>query len=251
MQIPVLCMVSDIHLFALKPFALQFQKYWGGYVKTQVIVAGYSRPGFELPTNFKFVSLGDFRDYPASRYSDSLILALTYIQESHFILMLEDFWLTRPVNYLAIGQLANLCKTPGFADVLRLDLTADRMYAGHPVQELGSYGFVDLIATPAPSPYRMSFQAGIFNKKLLLDLLIPGETPWEIELHGTKRLAQAPVRVIGTRQPPIRYFIGIQAGKVNWQDGNNPSTPPWQVPVTLLSPEDKREIQALMPYEKL
>lgn len=240
MQIPVLVMVSDKHLYALQPFLRQFNQYWGDFIYTQVIIAGYTAPRFVLPANCIFYSLGDFQDYPVEKYSDSLIKALGLIKTSHVILMLEDYWLTRPVNYLVIQQLIGLAMRPEFADVIRLDLTSDRMYAGKPVQELGSFGFVDLIATPYPSQYRMSFQAGIFNKKLLLDLLIPGETPWEIEINGSQRLAHAQVRVLGTRQPPIRYFIAIQNGKLNWQDT------PWQVPESKLNPADKKAIQHML-----
>lgn len=239
-MIPVLCMVSDKHLWALRPFIVQFQKYWGSYNQQPVIVAGYTAPDYALPPNFRFISLGKFEDYPANKYSDSLIKALQALNSSHVILMLEDFWLTRPVHYELVTQLSTLCKAPLFSDVIRLDLTSDRMYA-RPMQEIGSFGYVDLFVTPAPSQYRVSFQASIYNTALLLQLLIPGESPWDIEMQGTSRLDSMNVRVLGTRQPPLRYFIACQRGQLNWQEEKT-----WQAPASLLTPEDKNIIRALL-----
>lgn len=237
MSIPVLVMVSDKHLYALKPFIMQFQRYWGNLAPTDVTIAGYSHPGYTLPENFRFISLGQFRDYPANRYSDSLILALNQLKSEHFVLMLEDFWLIRPVNYPIIDYLFRFMLVN--PDILRLDLTTDRAYAQN-VREVGTFGYIDLIETPPSSPYQMSFQAGIFNRKLLLSLLEPGLTPWQIEIEGTGKLAKLPYRVLGTRQAPIRYFIAIQGGVLNWQDT------PWQVPPSLLSTPDRTEIEAIL-----
>lgn len=242
MRFPVLVMVSDLNLWALKPFLYQFDNHWARFCKVDVHIAGYTPPAYELPPGFKFHSLGKFEDYPVNRYSDSLLEAMELIPGDHFILMLEDYWLTRPVNYMAIEFLARYMSY--MPDVIRMDLTSDRMYAGNPMLEAGSYGYLDLINTPAPSPYRISFQASIYNKRLLAQILKPGESPWEIEILGTGRLAKTPYRVLGTRQPPIRYFIAVEKGRLNWQDT------PWQMPVTKLIPEDREAIEMMIKESK-
>lgn len=239
MRFPVLVMVSDKNLWALKPFIHLFKKYWGDYVKTDVYLVGYTAPPYALPAGWKFFSLGRFEDYPAHRYSDSLLLAMQVIPQTHFILMLEDYWLIRPVNYQAVEMLSRYADYMG--DVIRVDLTADRMYNRGPVEEIGGYGYLDLISTPAPSDYRLSFQASLYNKALLEQVLLPDETPWQIEIEGTARLASLPYRVVGTRQPPIRYFIAVEKGRLNWQDQK-----PWQVPVSRLSRNDRGEVETIL-----
>lgn len=238
MRIPVLVMVSDKNLWALRPFVIQFQKYWGDYVKTEVHLAGYTAPDYPLPAGWQFHRIGAWADYPVNRYSDSLLKAMDMTPGEHMILMLEDYWLIRPVNFQAVEFLSRYMQYMG--DVIRMDLTSDRMYAGSPVQEIGGYGYLDLINTPAPSQYRLSFQAGIYNKARLKEVLIPGETPWEIEIKGNERLAKLPYRVLGTRQPPLRYFIAVEKGHLNWQDT------PWQVPPSRLNPEDRAEIENIL-----
>jgi len=83
----VLVMTSDLRLGALRGFAHLFSKYWGDTVP--VIIGGFSSPGFALPPNFRFLSLGSFSDYPISKWSDALIKALRYLGDPIIIIMLE------------------------------------------------------------------------------------------------------------------------------------------------------------------
>jgi hypothetical protein len=58
----------------------------------------------------------------------------------------------------------------------------------------------------------MSTQAGIWNRELLLKLLKHNKTAWEVEIQ-----TQVPpeMRILGTRQYPIRYANGILKGKLD------------------------------------
>jgi hypothetical protein len=180
-------MVSDPFLHLLKPFAYLFNIYWSE--QQPVIVAGYTAPQFRFPSNFSWHRIDTF-PYPKDMYS-------------------EDYFLTRTVDHRGVEALAEYCR--GHRGVLRCDLTTDRLYNGKMEDNHESWGCYDIIESPYKSEYQMSFQAGIWNRDLLMRLIAPGKTPWEMEIH-----TQPPenMRVIGTRQNPVRYANIMLKGEV-------------------------------------
>jgi len=207
----VVVTTCDTHYWALKPFAYLFNRYWGRHQK--VVVLGFSPLGFDLPSNFEFYSLGEFGEYPSSEWSTPLIpFFKRYIQDK-FIWMFEDYWLRRIVNVELVANLEYLDSLLVGQKILRTDLTADRLYAGG-MRDYCSYDSTDLIITDHEVPYQMSLQAGIWDRRLLLELMIPHESPWDFEINGSTRLRDFPdFKVLGTRQWPVRYTIGVWNNK--------------------------------------
>jgi len=207
-MIPIICLTNDKHLWAMRPFEYLYYQYWGA----PLIVAGYSHPSFVLNEKSTFVSI-DQKNYPAQQWSTGLIRLLNdHVPNSHFILLLEDFFLTAKVNGEQIEALEGFAKSN--LDVLRVDLTADRASQKHAVN--GRVGGLRMITTPRTSPYQMSFQAGLWNKKLMLDVLRPSEDPWQSEINGTARLSnmdEHKYRVFGTLDYPVRYAPVIRSSK--------------------------------------
>lgn len=196
-SIPVVVMVSDPFLHLLKPFAYLFNAYWSE--QQPVIVAGYTPTTDSMPQNFRWLKIDNY-PYPKDMYSNGMYRMLERLQEDHFVLLLEDYFLTRTVDHSGVEALAEYCRRhPG---VLRCDLTTDRLYNGKMIDNHEHWGHYDIIESPFQSEYQFSFQAGIWNKKLLMRLISSGKTPWEMEIH-----TQPPenMRVVGTRQYPVRY----------------------------------------------
>lgn len=206
----VIVLTSDSYIHAIRPFAFLFNRYWSD--KQPVVVAGYSPPAFRLPPNFQFVSIGKQEDYPIGKWSDGLIRLLNSIDDSHFILMLEDYWLSRPVNTEAVRMLYDYARQ--FRYVLKIDLCGDRLYAGGADLNYGVCGYLDLVKSDPASQYHMSLLTGIWNRELLLRFLIRGETPWQVELEGTPRVraAAGEVIVLGTRQWPVKHILAHRRG---------------------------------------
>lgn len=200
---------SDEYLLALRPFAYLFNKYWSKDV--EVIVGGFTPPDFSLPTNFKFLTLGSMDDYPIGKWSDALIKMIDYLQDDIFALMLEDYWLTRPVDLGAVGILYRYMKQ--FKYVMRMDLTADRKYAGD-IEEYGEVAQLDLLKSPPGSPYHMSLMCAFWRREHLMEILEPNETPWEVEIAGTGRLSAKgdDVLVLGTSQVPVKHTLAFRGG---------------------------------------
>lgn len=205
----VIVLTSDKYLQALKPFAWLFNKYWGA--DQEVLVAGFTPPDFDLPANFSFHSIGAFSDYPMSRWSDALIKLMHDIPDEVFTLMLEDYWLTRPVYRQAVTMLEDYALQ--FQYVARLDLTGDRKNNGM-ASFYGNCGHLRLVWSNPNSEYHMSMMTGIWRKSHLLRVLIPNESAWQVELQGTPRLAalRHEMIVIGSEEWPVKHTLAFRGG---------------------------------------
>lgn len=237
--VDTLVLVSDPYLWALRPFIHLWERY---AASSPLMIAGFSPPDFRLPEWARFSSLGRFEDYPANRWSNAFreALQMEWVGDQ-FILLLEDFWVTRPVNVPAVNHLVDLARL--HPDILRIDLTTDRLNAtttegGPAAYDIGHYHGLDIIESKKNSPYLMSTMGGIWNRAALLDLLVPGETPWEFEIQGTTRAIESPYRVLGTRQFPLRHTIAIAKGRVDL-------TASWMVPASPVHPSDVRALNEL------
>ncbi len=207
MEARVCVEVNDKNLWALQPFAYLFNLYWSSL--QPVTVFGYSTPTFNLPPNFSFFSI-DTYNYTANHWSEGFKYFLGNVEEDYIILLLTDYWLCRTVDVRGVSACYEYVRD--HPEVLRIDLTADRLYAGG-MFDVESWGCYDIIETPSTTPYQFSTQAGIWNRKLLMSSLVPNRTPWEVELYSE---IPEGIRVLGTRQYIVRYANAILKGKIDY-----------------------------------
>lgn len=226
----VYVITSDRYLPALKPFAHQLNKHWSP--KPEVIVGGFTPPDFDLPANFQFHSIGPFSDYPIERWSNALFRFVSAMPHQVFCLMLEDYWITGDVDSGGIDMLRDYMMQ--FHYVARMDLTADRDKSGM-ATEYGTCGYMELVFSNPDSPYHMSLMTALWRKEHLLRLLVPNESPWDLELKGTPRLASLrdEVVVLGTKNHPLRHTLAFRGGHEN------------KLLLDELTPEDVEELRSL------
>lgn len=210
MDAPIYVLTSDKYLDALRPFAFLLNRYW--QPNPQVIVGGFSPPGFGLPPNFRFVSLGKFEDYPVNRWSDALIHLLLQLPHPIYTLMLEDYWITQPVDVQAVQVCVDYMHQ--FEYVTRLDLTGDRLNSGF-AKDYGLAGDVRLLISDPESQYHMSLMAALWRRERMLSILVANESPWEVELNGTPRLRalSKSTIVLGTDRWPVRHTLAFRGGE--------------------------------------
>ena len=185
--LPIFCFLHNIYFSELQ----------------QVIIVGYEPLPFALPDNFTFVSLAP-KSYPAKEWSTGIIQFLEQFPDDYFVWSFEDYFLVRGVNHPAISSLESYMAC--HPDVLRVDLTGDRLYSGR-ATDRGTWGHLDMIETLADVEYCLSTQMAVVNRKNLLRILRPHLTPWQYELQDQKQ-ALGSLHVMGTRQMPVRYTIG-------------------------------------------
>ena len=230
----VLVMTSDKYNWCLQPFCHLFNTFWSSL--QPVLVAGFTPPTFPKPSNFDFFQI-DKDNYPATRWSDGLIRVLESIPDRFIVLMLEDYWLCRGVDVRGVSACLDYMKEHGPDNILRFDLTTDRLYAGG-MFDVESYGCYDVIETPVDTPYQMSLQAGLWNTKLLRQLLEPGKSAWEVEIHTAP---PAEMRVLGTRQWPVRFVNAYYQGKLNWSQINKLPKEHLETVKNMIPPEQREE----------
>lgn len=212
----VLIMTSDHKEKIVTGFFHQWHKYFKSTWDTDIILCGFS----PIP-NYNVFKIGDFADYPANRWSDALIKVLDIIADEVFLLLLDDYWLTRPVDTNALKMMYDYMYQ--FQNVIKFDVTDERLYVDSGSHYLYGYntydtlGYLDLIKSSHHSPYHMSLWGGLWRRDLLKRILVPNETAQQIELNGTSRLAQYgdEFLVLGTRQTPLRHANVIQGGVWN------------------------------------
>jgi hypothetical protein len=194
---------------ALQPMAYMMRKYW--HPMPDVVVIGFDRlPDFDLPANWVFASLGPQENYPFNKWSDAVMDFLLDVDDDVFLLMLEDMWPIRKVDTEALDILYHYMQQ--FQYVAKMDVCGDRLYAMGAVP----YGYVsriDLMKSMPGSPYHMSLMPGFWRKKHMLNALVRGESPHQVELVGTTRLSHMQdVIVLGTRQWPLRVCLALRGG---------------------------------------
>lgn len=215
-------MTSDKYLHALRPFAWLFQKYWSP--EQDVLIGGFTPPDFELPSNFTFHSIGKFEDYPVSKWTNALIKLLNEIDDTAFVLMLEDYWITRGVDRHGVQMCHAYAEQFGY--VLRIDLTLDRLFAFGPrypaeTPDYGQVGHLDLIRSEPTSQYHMSLMTGVWRRDNLLKVLQPDWDPWKVELRGTNYLQEHHAQdllVLGQRQWLVRHTLAYRGGNPTGAD---------------------------------
>ncbi len=207
---------NDKNLWLLNGFQYLFKKYWSSSQLVRIV--GYASPKKgTLSENFSFVSINP-QNYPVNKWSTGLIQSLDRFLEDgeeFIIFMLEDYWLTESVDHETLQYLMEYIHDQP-RNILRIDLTTDRCQYRRFLTHHGEVtNGCQLLRTTASSPYQMSFQAGIWNIKLLREILHPDEDPWMSEIEGSKRLAMAEDKyiVLGTRNHPVKYQPVYRSGR--------------------------------------
>lgn len=212
----IFVLTSDNYSQSVLPFSYLFNKYFSP--ELEVIVAGYDRFPEGLPSNFRLHSIGSQVDYPVGKWSNGLIKLLHDFTDEVFLLLLEDYWLVRTVHFREVLMLYDYMLQ--FKYVLKMDMITDRRFAGG-VQPYGHCGHIPLVKSDYNSAYHLSLMGGFWNRELLLKVLIPDESPWDVELEGTSRLAQFgdSMLVLGTetwdsnpRTCPIKHTLAYRGG---------------------------------------
>jgi hypothetical protein len=122
------------------------------------------------------VRVGDDRSW-----SQTLARALDSIPSCYVLLLLDDYFLTGPVDTAHIARL--------HAAMVKLGAVYLRL-APAPKPDISCPGFPDIGFIAKGAPYRSSLQVAFWKRSTLLGLLLRDETAWDFELNGSRRSDQ-------------------------------------------------------------
>jgi hypothetical protein len=169
-SVAILVVSCDAYRDLWRPFFHCFFKYW---------------PDCPYPIYLgsNFVSYQDSRVIPILvgtdvDYSSNLLKMLESIKQEYVLLWIEDRVLTATVDTIRIENLITLVKAKRAA-YLKLISIYPFALSGDTTQEIGEI--------PKGKKYRVGVTVALWKKQVLLSLLRPGETAWDIERQGSIR----------------------------------------------------------------
>jgi len=210
----VLVNTSDNFEDCWNPFFILFKKYWSNCSANILLNTEFKDFTFER-LNIKAAKSHLLTNDRKLTWSECLINALNKIDTPLVLYMQEDYFIDSEVQYNVIEEFASLMiKDP---TIKHIGLTNSGSYP-----PFSRYVQDDRLWTIGQkSKYRISTQAGLWDKETLLSYVKPEEGGWMFEIFGTKR-AQKRNEVFLTANhdffssPIIHYpFTGIIKGKWN------------------------------------
>lgn len=186
MKVPVIYWGVDIYIDALAPWLYLFDKYWNPEPDSvDLIISGFSYIPDEvkLPDYARFINVGSPHSGNVSEWTGAYMKLLNQIDSEHHVHFTEEFWLTGTVNLSLIHY--GLDYMRAHPEVARLDLSGDIMnYAAMS----GNKSYKDIFLRGEGSQYRVSCQVGIWRKTYLLEVMREGDSPWQFEMDGSRRM---------------------------------------------------------------
>jgi hypothetical protein len=233
----VLVFVNRDYHWTLKPFALQFNKYWGD----DVLVISEAEPAFALPDNFEYRRVPAYSQgiWPIEYYSNGIFSQLQEMDDPVVTILMPDHWLTHPVDVTKINLMAGyLLDHP---DVVKIGLKAlcSIIQVGVVAD---TFAGVDMMYCPKGNTHcdldgGTALAMGHWHRGRLSQLLDSANwSPWQIETLGTERMR---------REQPTWYSVGVRPGLVDYQDGIRRGQP--VVYLDKFTDEDREEIKTLLP----
>jgi hypothetical protein len=180
----VLVCSSDKYRDLWRPFFVLFFRYWPDCPCPLYLMTGSLDCERERVTALK---VGD------KDWSSGFIDALGRIPQTRVIVLMEDYFLTRPVDEDAIKRLLAYMDDRGAA-CLRLFPCPGPT---RPCPDSPEAGEID-----KGEEYRLSLQAAIWDRRTLMRLARSGESPWELERNGTMRTNRLDPPFLSVRRNP-------------------------------------------------
>lgn len=185
---------SDAYTDLLPYFFAQLTKYWPD-CPYRVCLGGVAQD-LELP------EVQVLRT-SAADWSTGAIECLKRIETPFVLLLLEDYFFTRPVRTAEIEGILKHME--------QMELHAVRLFP-YPPPDIPIPAFPSLGLHVVGRPNRIGTQATIWRRESLLDLLRPGESIWEFEIYGNVR-SNKYANVAGCWQPALHYVLGVGRGR--------------------------------------
>lgn len=170
---------SNEYVHVLKIFSHLFNKFWGPH--QEVVIVGFDKhPDFDLPENFKFVSLGK-QAVPWDDFSADVRNMMDIIEDDYFISLEENEFIIRPVNF----QILEAFQPYLNPQLGRIDFT--RGVSTRPHTIIKKEEDYDIISSRPEASYRIAMRAGVWNKSYLLSHCQEVINPYSFEHVATEK----------------------------------------------------------------
>lgn len=192
-QIPLVVLSCDKYADLWEGFFYQWKKCVDIPFVAYLIT---NRMNFDSQSDLRIqvINTGDDPDW-----STSLSFGLKQIQEDKIFLILEDLFISETVDAQA------------FLDMLEFCQRHDAQHIKYFANPLGEIKVGRFLKYPKGMPYLVS-ACGLWDRKYLLSLLIPGESPWDFEVNASYRARYSADRFYSPLKPLIKYKNMVEKG---------------------------------------
>lgn len=196
MKIPWILTTSDNYLHLLPEFALHFNKNVGTY---KVDVLCFNKPEYVLPNNFNIISLGKQSDF-GRLFTDPLIPYFSDLKSKFFFHILEDYWVTKPMNHKLLKNVFKYC-IKNKIKLSKVDLYSTVQWRTHAEVE------ANILLSDQNVGYRSSLQCALWRTDYWRKLLKPGRNIWQFEKKGSSECLNDGAFVFGSKKEnQILYY---------------------------------------------
>ena len=200
-DVAILVVSCDAYRDLWRPFFRCFAKYWPDCPYPLHLGSNHATYADPRVTP---VPIGPDRDY-----SSNLRAMLERVRTPWVILWVEDLMLSAPVDGQRLVRLITEAQSKGAAS---LKLMAHFPYA-YPENGTDEIGVI-----PSGSRYRVNIGITLFRRDVLLALLEPGRTAWDIEYGGGSDLSNVPGEFYALSShvranPPLSFVNTVGRGK--------------------------------------
>lgn len=196
-KLAILVVSCDKYADLWEIFFSLFDRYWPDC--PYIVYLGTNRKLFHSREDLKIICIGEDKSWAENVHS-----MLEQISETYVLMLLEDFFLDKPVNTQHIRERLDYV-IKNHLDCLRLNpcpppyKTSDR--------RLG-IGLVE-----PGSPYYITTQPAIWKKKSLDKLMQSGFSAWDFEIKNSENSGMLNMDVCGSNRFVISHKNGVERGK--------------------------------------
>lgn len=199
----VLCS-CDNYDDAWVPFCTQLLRFWPDF--SMPIYLGAESKTFSYPGLDIRCPLSEGQIY--RNWSQRLIKLLENIKSDFILFMLDDFWITEPVDIGAYNRILEYMRNnPNIGFVCLKDERGKKNTIPENLRRVESQ-YPELMQCLPKEPFRITTQAGIWRRKYFLKLLRRHESAWYFETRATWRSKYYREEIFDVKNTVIKYPVG-------------------------------------------
>lgn len=209
----ILIFCTEHYHWELRPFFYLLRRFWPDAPPVHVL--SDAKPKAPLGEYRFFLIDPDVYEGIFNRriWSDCLVW---YLQEQakddHLVVMMADYWLDRPVDHVTFRIILEFMSVSD--DVIRVQLGGGSGVNERTVLHAWHRGleFRDCSRARPECFLKLSLTPALWNRRLLLEVLEPDWTPWEMEQHGSRKLVKEhpDFKSLGVDRQPVGYVHAAQ-----------------------------------------
>jgi len=170
--VKIFIIASDYYAHLVEPNIILLNRY---FPNNEIVCLGYNRDLFQksFPQNTSFHSLGKQEHFGTS-WTTPLVNYFAQLEDDSFIVLIEDFLITAPVDHDRFKLLEDEIKS-GRAQKAMLDTHLNKFSTEHNA---------DMVVLNQDASYRTSLHPAIWTKDYFLNFLKPNYTIWDFEVKN-------------------------------------------------------------------